>query len=183
MARPSKPFLVLETEGKSHRTKKEMELRKQGENALATGVAWKESAKVKERPAAHKEFLRLKKLFASIDKNDALTQGVINRYCLLHAEIDELEMRRDDFEESLHLLEDQLKQKELTGLEYLKLRSSLQAQFLALDKQVQNKRKMMFDIEKENLMTIASVMRSILKKPAEDEEDDPMGALLMRRQG
>ena len=40
----------------------------------------------------------------------------------------------------------------------------------AIDKQIQSKRKMLLDIEKENVMTIASALRSIPKK--EDKETD-----------
>lgn len=35
---------------------------------------------------------------------------------------------------------------------------------IALDKQIQAKRKMLLDIEKENIMTIASSLRSVPKK-------------------
>ena len=41
---------------------------------------------------------------------------------------------------------------------------SMQKNILALDKQVQAKRKMLLDIEKENIMTIASSLRSVPKK-------------------
>ena len=37
-------------------------------------------------------------------------------------------------------------------------------QLISYDKQIQAKRKMLFDIEKENIMTIASSLRSIPKK-------------------
>ena len=41
-----------------------------------------------------------------------------------------------------------------------------------LDRQVQGKRKMLLEIEKENIMTIASALRNIPKKA--EEEEDPL---------
>ena len=40
----------------------------------------------------------------------------------------------------------------------------MQKNLISLDKQIQAKRKMLMDIEKENIMTIASSLRSIPKK-------------------
>ena len=59
MPTPPKPFTVLKAEKKSHRTKKELKIREQGEKALVTGTAIKERKEVKENPVAHKEFLRI----------------------------------------------------------------------------------------------------------------------------
>ena len=42
--------------------------------------------------------------------------------------------------------------------------ASLAGSMLAIDKQLQSKRKMLLDIEKENIMTITSALRSIPKK-------------------
>ena len=41
----------------------------------------------------------------------------------------------------------------------------LSSLYLAYDKQVMNKRKMLFDIEKENIMTVAGALRSVPKSP------------------
>ena len=80
MPTPPKPFSVLKSEKKSHRTKKELKLREEGEAALATGVAIRERPEVKKNPIAHKEFLRVNKLLKNIGKNDAIYEPVINRY-------------------------------------------------------------------------------------------------------
>lgn len=42
--------------------------------------------------------------------------------------------------------------------------ASLSSTIISIDKQLQSKRKMLLDIEKENIMTIASALRSIPKK-------------------
>ena len=105
MPTPAKPVSVLEAEGKSHRTKAELEKRKEGEKALATGTQLKERPEVKNNEVAHKEFLRLNKLLKTIEKNDAIYEAVINRYCILHAECHEFEQRRSNFLHSIDELE------------------------------------------------------------------------------
>ena len=68
MARPSKPVNVIEMEGRSHRTKKEIKQRKDAEVELLTGEKIKESKETKENAVAHKEFLRIKRLLENIGK-------------------------------------------------------------------------------------------------------------------
>lgn len=186
MPTPPKPFLVLKTEGKSHRTKAEMEQRKSSEEALSSGVALKERSEVKNNEIAHKEFLRINKLLKNIEKNDALYESVINRYAILQAECIEFEQKREQFYHNLSELEDKYNKQtdnEMSISEYFKLQCNMQGQIINLDKQIQSKRKMLLDIEKENIMTIASTLRSIPKKVDSDKEDDPMAHLLNRKRG
>ena len=82
MSRPSKPTELLLLEGKSHRTKAELEYREQGERALQVERELQESAQVKADKVAHAEFLRLKRLYSTIEIVSALDQQAINRYCL-----------------------------------------------------------------------------------------------------
>lgn len=177
MPTPAKPYKVLKNEGKSHRTKAELEQRKKGEEALTTGTALKERPEVKSNPVAHKEFLRINKLLEKIEKNDAIYEAVINRYCMLQAECFDLELKR----EKIFLQAQKLEQKfdELgQDANFNELRAvtsdiaSIYGTMVALDKQIQTKRKMLLEIEKENIMTIASALRSIPKKV--DEGDDPL---------
>jgi len=81
--RRSKSTQLIRLEGKSHRTKAELEHREKAEKALYTGISFKESAAVKADPIAHREFLRLKKLYKNINYVDGLDEQLINRYCLL----------------------------------------------------------------------------------------------------
>lgn len=173
MPTPPKPFSVLKSEKKSHRTKKELALREKGEAALATGVAIKERPEVKRNPVAHKEFLRVNKLLKNIEKNDAIYEPVINRYCLLQAECDDFEKKKEEIYNLIEELKDTFYSlvDELEGKEKAKeLRkfsndmASLAGSMIAIDKQLQSKRKMLLDIEKENIMTITSALRSIPKK-------------------
>lgn len=179
--RPPKPFVVLTSEKKSHRTKAELETRKKAEEALVTGIKLKEWPEVKTNEIAHKEFKRVKKLLEKIGKNDGLHESVINRYALLRSECLEFEEKRERFYRSLEELEAGKAAGEVDWLDYLKLKASYQGQIISCDKQIMAKRKMMLDIEKENLMTIAAALRSIPKKP-DKADKSPMAAFLERRQ-
>ena len=162
MPTPPKPSNVIKMEGKSHRTKKELRERKQAEESLLTGEKLKEAKEIKENPLAHKEFLRLKKLLKSIEKDDDLYGKIINRYCLLLAECIEFEEKRERVYERMNELEEHYDDFEYP--DYLRMQIDLSKQLISYDKQIQAKRKMLFDIEKENIMTIASSLRSIPKK-------------------
>lgn len=162
MPTPPKPAKLIAIEGKSHRTKKELREREKAEAALLTGKTLKETEEVKNNKIAHKEFLRIRKLLQSIEKNDDLYGSTINRYCLLLAECTEFEEKREMIFSRQKELEERKDDMEFS--EYINLQNDLVKSMLALDKQVQSKRKMLLDIEKENVMTIAASLRSIPKK-------------------
>lgn len=184
MPTPTKPFKVLTTEKKSHRTKAELKLREEGEKALSTETKIKERKEVKQNKVAHKEFKRIQKLLENIDKNDAIYEAVINRYCLLQAECYDLEERREEFYKLIFELKaemvsttDKMDYEEDIAtykLEYTKAIAKMMSSILAIDKQIATKRKMLLDIEKENVMTIASALRSIPKKVKEEESENPL---------
>ena len=67
-------------------------------------------------------------------------------------------------------------EEEMTVKEYYNLELGMQKNLVSLDKQVQAKRKMLLDIEKENIMTIASALRSVPKKT--EKKDNPLLAAL-----
>lgn len=167
-------------EGRSHRTKKEMRQRKQAEQSLLTGEEIKEKPEVKQNKIAHKEFLRIKKLLKNIEKNDDLYGVVINRYCLLYAECFEFEKKREKMFEQLCDLQEKedelIEHEEMTQKEFYGIENSMQKNLIALDRQVQSKRKMLLEIEKENIMTIASALRSVPKK-TEKKKNPLMEAL------
>ncbi len=186
MPTPTKPFKVLATEKKSHRTKAELKMREEGEKSLSTDIELKERKEVKQNKIAHKEFKRIIQLLENIDKNDAIYEVVINRYCLLQAECFDLEERREECynlisklrEEEKELIEELKDRDDIEGLldyklEYAKSLAKMMSTMLSIDKQVQAKRKMLLDIEKENVMTIASALRCIPKKEDKDA-DNPL---------
>lgn len=171
MPTPPKPFSVLTAEKKSHRTKKELKQRKQGEESLSTGVALRERQGVKDNPIAHKEFRRLNTLLRSIGKNDAIYETIINRYCLMCAECLDLETKREKIYETASNLEAKLDElgSDATFDELKQAASAISdiySTMISCDKQIQSKRKMLLDIEKENIMTIAAALRSIPKGEA-----------------
>jgi hypothetical protein len=75
------------------------------------------------------------------------------------------------------------KNKEIEFLTFVNNKNNLLGAIFACDKKIMDKRKILLDIEKENIMTIASALRSIPKKPEEKEAEDPMESLLNRRAG
>ena len=173
--RPAKPVRLIQLEGKSHRTKSELAVRKRAEQSLLTGRKIRETDEVKNNPT---EFLRVKKLLASINKNDDLYGAVMNRYCLLKAEIRVLEEQRDRVADRQEMLD--ASAAEMDAETYLKLSTSLSKDLIAYDRQIQSKRNMLMTIEKENVMTIASSLRSIPKTP--EQAKNPLMEALGRRQ-
>ena len=183
MPTPTKPFKVLTSEKKSHRTKAALKMREEGEKSLSTDIELKERKEVRQNKVAHKEFKRVQKILKNIDKNDAIYEAVINRYCLLQAECFDLEERREECYNLISKLREE--EKELIAelkdrenidelidykLEYAKSLAKMMSSMSTIDKQIQAKRKMLLDIEKENVMTIASALRCVPKK--EDKETD-----------
>ena len=61
--RPTKPLALIQ----GHRTKAELEVRAEGEKKLLTGIKLKEWPDVKADPAAHKEFLRIKRVLKAME--------------------------------------------------------------------------------------------------------------------
>lgn len=190
MPTPPKPHNVIVMENRSHRTKKELKQRKDAEEQLLSGEILRERDEVKNNLIAHKEFQRINKILKKIGKNDAIYEPVINRFCMLQAECKDLEVRREEF---YHITVDLRENfdaaskdmdpsdKILLLMDLSRELAKITASVINCDKQIQAKRKMMLDIEKENIMTIASALRSIPKKQKDEEEDDPMAALLNRR--
>ncbi len=175
--RPTKPLALV----KGHRTKAEKAVREKAESNLITGFSLKEWSDVKVDEIAHKEFLRIKKVLKSIDKDDGLHEGVINRYCLLHSECKKFEDLKRSCDDELQELSKAYQEGKLDFLEYLDKKERVQGRFLTLDKKIMEKRKMMLDIEKENIMTIQSALRSIPKRPDEKKGKSKMAAFLDRK--
>lgn len=187
MPTPNKPAVVIRAEGRSHRTKAELELREKGEAALATGEPMKARKEVRENRKANSEFKRVSKLLEGIGKNDALIEGVINRYCQITAEVLEFEAKRAEFSKGIAQLQetyedDKLQHPDIDDrivptMDYFRTLATMESALLSLDKRIQDKRKMLLDIEKENIMTVAAQLRSIPKKVEDEEEYDPMANL------
>lgn len=170
--RPPKPTDILLFEGKSHRTKAEFEQRKAAELSLVTGIHMEMWSNVKANKKAAAEFARVSELLAVIGKDDALQEAVVNRYCLLHAECIDFEKKCETFTKSMGELKSDYQNDKIDSSEYYKLINDMQKNIISVDKQIMSKRSMMLAIEKENLMTIASALRSIPKKQEKPPETD-----------
>lgn len=186
MARPSKPLSLVE----GHRTKDELKTRREAEAALITGVPMKMTPDVKKNKIAATEFRRMKKLLASIGKDDDLYSQIINTNCLLIAECTEILEIREQFVLSKEELQADYRDG-LTGdpegdgiatAEYYRLLAKLSDNIINCDKQLMAKRKMILDISKENIMTVQSALRSIPKKEPEKKKTG-MAAFLGNRAG
>lgn len=167
MARPSKAATVIELEKKSHRTKKELAIRKQSEAAGLTGRKLKESPEVKADEDAHREFLHVKTLMNKIGKNDDIYSNAINRYCMMMSECKGYDTLRKEFVEQLNELRE--KQSEIVEEEsngaYYKMLRDMQSNILDVDAKQNQKRQMLLTLEKEFSMTLAASLRSTQKKP------------------
>ena len=182
MARPGKSAAVLETEGKSHRTRAELKTRKAAEQALLTGRTLREAPEVRTNEIAHREFLRVSRLLKKVGRNDALYESIINRYCLLAAECAEAEAVKAEFRASREELRAEYRsgsigEEELSAAKYYRLLERMQQNILSVDRAVQQKRQMMLAIEKECAMTIVSAGRSI-PKAAEPKKNPLLEALM-----
>jgi hypothetical protein len=175
--RPSKPIHMV----KGHRTKAEKSVREKNEKQLLTGITLKESDEVKHNLIAHKEFIRIKKLLEAIGKNDDLSGHIINQHCILVAECKQMEKVRDMFEQNLEEFEDNACNEDITFTDRMKIKMGMQKQILDCDKALMSKRKMLLDIGKENILTIASALRSVPKKPETEENVDPMARFISQR--
>ena len=182
MPTPPKPYTVLTSEKKSHRTKAELEKRKKAEESLVSGVRIKEAPEVRENEEAHKQFRRTKKLLDTIEKGDELYGAVINRYCMITAEVKQLTEDRAYYMEMLKEMREDLRQakeKLENPVEYIELladvgrsMAKITASMNTIDRTIQQKRKMLLDIEKESVMTIAASLRSIPK--TEEKASNPL---------
>lgn len=162
MARPSKPTKVITMEKKSHRTKRELAERKAKEAATLSGSPMKEFAETKEDPVAHKTYRNIKKMFKAIEKDDALYSNTVNRYCMISAEVERLQSDRAKTEKMIEDSEGNCEPKDF--IEMMKL-------LMSIDRELKNKRQQLFSIEKESCMTIASALRSIPKKPEQNQSE------------
>lgn len=180
MGRPSKTFAVISTEKKGHRTKAELERREKAEKSVLTGEKMRESARVKADEVAHRHWGRVRKLMAKIGRDDAMHERVINRYCLMLAECERLAGEVEEIEAKRAWLKDATDEGEIDGKDGAALDLGYLTARVKIEAEIDKKRGMMLQIEKENLMTVASGLRAVPKKePA--EEADPMDELLARR--
>ena len=165
MPTPRKPVQLM----KKHMDKETKEYRAEAEESLLSGECWREYPEVKNNATAHRFFKRVTELYSRIEKNDALTEPIINRYCMIQAECYDFEAKREQFSANLESLidNDDLEAREKYGLE-----AEMQHSILEIDKQLMTKRKMLLDIERETLMTLKAQLASIPKPQKEEPKQN-----------
>jgi phage terminase small subunit len=169
--RPSKPTQLLAIEGRSHRTKKEMEHRKKAEKSLYTGTTFRESPATKADPIAHREFLRLKKLYKKIEYVDGLDEQIINRYCMLISQEQALAKMMSRMREDIDLFED--------PLDRIRIYESISGM---TDKTMKT-RDMLIKLEDRLFLNPTARIKSIPKNPSEEKKESAMAQFMNRRAG
>ena len=110
-------------------------------------------------------------MLEAIEKEDELYGAVINRYCLITAEIKGLQEDREYYSNMLReMREDLHNQKEQLQNpgDYIQLLADIGRSMAAITKSIGaidgiilKKRKMLLDIEKESVMTISAALRTV----------------------
>jgi phage terminase small subunit len=171
--RPSKPVQLIKLEGnKDRRTKAELEHREKFEKSLYTGTNFKESPEVKADPIAHKEFLRLKKLYKHIQYVDGLDEQIINRYCIMISQERSLQTTIKKLNEDIENADD------------FETRSELYKLLASLTTKLNQTRDMILKLEDRLFLNPTARVKAIPKKPPEDDaKKSPMAEFLKRRAG
>lgn len=169
--RPSKPVQLIVTEGNTnHRTKDELEHRKKAEKSLYTGTTFKESPAVKIDPVAHREFMRLKKLYKKIQYVDGLDEQIINRYCMLISQ-------EQTLAEIMRVM-----RTDISEVKTAEERTAIYQAIAGVTDKVMKTRDMLLKIEDRLFLNPSTRIKSVPKKPSdENKDDDPMAALLGSR--
>lgn len=169
--RPSKPVQLIKLEGKSHRTKKELEHREKAEKSLYTGTAFKESPAVKGDPVAHREFMRLKKLYKKIEYVDGLDEQIINRYCMMVSQEQSIQRLIADMNADVANCEE--------FADRLELYNAISGAVAKLT-QIRN---MLIKLEDRLFLNPTARIKSIPKTPPEKEKGSAMAQFMKRRGG
>lgn len=176
MPTPKKTAEVLKAQGTAHKTKTELAKREKAEKATLTGKPLRETVQTKQNELAHKEFLRMRALLKEIKKDDDIYRNVVNRYCMLCAECTEFVEKRENIftqlQEFCDQKDDLIAREEMTWKEAYRIEADMQSNMITMDKQIQTKRKMMLDIEKENGWTVKASIQTI--PPRQESKSNPL---------
>jgi hypothetical protein len=179
MGRLPKPVKLL----RAHVGRAEIERRERAESELITGEKLREWPQVKENPAAHRHFSRLRQVLSKIGKADALYEAVLNRYALISAEVESFEDAMTSARRDMTAVSALHESGELKTLEYLDRAEAIDRKIISLDRRILAKRRMLLDMERENAMTVISALRSIPKKQEKKAESSMAAFLRNRRTG
>ena len=86
------PIDLLLLKGAKHLTKEEIARRKQAEDDLKSGITkFHPTDQVLSSPIATETFIKLLMLYRDIDYVEGLDEAIINRYCLMTAEVERVQ--------------------------------------------------------------------------------------------
>lgn len=169
--RPSKPVQLIKSEGKSHRTKKELAHREKAEKSLYTGTNFRESPAVKSDPIAHKEFLRLRKLYKQIEYVDGLDEQIINRYCMLISQEQALAKMMERMRQDIELVEE------------VEDRMIIYQSIAGVTDKAMKTREMLLKLEDRLFLNPTTRIKSIPKNPPEEKKESAMAQFMNRKAG
>lgn len=165
---------------RGHRTKAEIAARQQAEQDMLSGKKGFERPNVRADPIAHAEFKRVSALMKAVGKDDALYSAILNRYCELFSEVQRYQQEVTSRRALMDKLQEKFDRSDPEPediIAFAKAYDSMAGKVDKMDGIIMQKRKMMFDLEKENGMTVAAALRAIPKDNAKKEEN-PLAAIL-----
>ena len=174
----AKPIALV----KGHRTKEEIEHRTAMEEQSKSGQPMSMPDFMKNNPVAVKEFKRVKNLYKIINHDDEIYSATIGRYAMMRAEEDDLIKMKASFEKLLGSLDEKLEKQEIEFLSYMELSNGVKRDYMKSIDLLAKHRKMLLDLEKTSLLTLAENIRAIPKKE-EKKEPSKLERYMSERKG
>ena len=166
-----------------HRTKREIAMREEGEAALKSSEPFEMWSRTKSKAKSKAHFEKIRKAFENIGEGDVMYEAVLNRYCIIIAECDDLESRIVALKKTIQRLEatwekmsTQEEPETKDFLAYVKSLAALNKELNGMDAALGAKRNALLQIEKENIMTVLAKLRAVPKEPKKSEEVNPLEA-------
>lgn len=165
MPRPTKTISAIQTEKRTHLTKREIAHRQAAENSMLTGYKIKETHEVKADSIAHKEFKRIKGLLAAINKDDEIYGAPTRRYCINLSKLAAIDEKIDRLRDDIADIERNRDRiiKESSPADYTRLLIAFERIISKWERLAKGIRAEMTDYERNNCMTIKS---SLVLSPA-----------------
>ena len=160
MGRNAKPVELLLMEGKSRKSKAELERRRENEIKL-TNNKLVANPQVKRDKRALKEFKNLKKLYEDILFIGALDSYLVNQYCLSVSEL-------DDFVSLLHSYREKARDENLEDDE----RTKLLEKILTIDMEIRLKRTEIMKMGDRLYLNPVSRTKNLPKKQEEKADEN-----------
>ena len=164
--RPAKSATVIKLEGNTNRrTKKELAFREAGEKKLLAGQGMIEGAEIRSDKIAHREFLHIKRLLKSIEKDDEIYGNAVRRYCMNKSKIAKIDTEIENLRNIINGMYLTMPTDNEAAVEWMKMITAKEKMILSMERMAKTYRNEMIDFEKQHCMTIRSALSAIPKKP------------------